>query len=74
VNIGDRVIKDPETWIPSDFDIRGAGDGVGVVVGFGVDDWVDVLWPTGRCFHVKAELLGGPGGPVTESRVRTELT
>lgn len=30
--IGDRVIKNPATWLPSEFDQWGAGEGVGVVV------------------------------------------
>jgi hypothetical protein len=58
--IGDRVIKNPATWQPSDFDSWGAGVGVGVVVEppFPIDaDRVDIVWPSGRCFQHESELL-----------------
>ena len=52
---GDRVVKDPATWRPNDFDAWGRGVGIGVVVEppFRVDDIgeVDVRWPKGRCFE-----------------------
>lgn len=32
MKIGDRVVKNPATWRPSQFDAWGAGDGVGVIV------------------------------------------
>jgi hypothetical protein len=32
MKIGDRVVKNPETWMPSEFDAWGAGVGVGVIV------------------------------------------
>jgi len=61
---GDRVIKNPATWEPSEFDSWGDGEGVGVGVvvepPFAVDDlgMVDVRWPGGRCFvKVKCLLL-----------------
>lgn len=58
--VGDRVIKNPLTWKPSEFDGWGAGLGIGVVVEppFDLDDGqVDVRWPTGRCFQEETELL-----------------
>lgn len=57
--IGDRVVRNPETWIPSEFD-EWAGQGVGEVVEppFPLDaDVVDVRWPDGRCFQNETELL-----------------
>jgi hypothetical protein len=47
--IGDKVIKNKKTWIPSDFDSWGAGEGLGEVVEppFEIDDdEVDVRWPS----------------------------
>lgn len=32
MKIGDRVVKNPATWRPSEFDGWGAGEGVGVIV------------------------------------------
>jgi hypothetical protein len=58
--IGSKVIKNPETWIPSDFDNWGAGEGIGEIVEppFELDDdSVDVVWPAGRCFQQKSELV-----------------
>lgn len=59
-NVGDKVVKNPETWIPNDFDSWGRGIGVGVVVEapFDVDDdEADVRWPAGRCFEKAEQLL-----------------
>ena len=50
--VGDRVVKNPETWCVNEFDAWGRGEGVGVVVEapFPIDDLdeVDVRWPGGR--------------------------
>lgn len=66
VKVGDRVIKNEETWVPNDFDSWGRGEGVGVVVESPIplnDDEVDVRWPGGRCFEHTIELL--PWKPVS---------
>jgi len=57
---GDRVVKNPATWRPSEFDAWGAGEGVGIVVRppFAIPlDEVDVEWPSGRAFQKADELL-----------------
>ena len=54
MKIGDRVAKNAETWEPNDFDDWGRGTGVGYIMDppFEMEDgWVDVKWPTGRCFE-----------------------
>jgi hypothetical protein len=60
-NIGDKVIKNPETWQVNEFDGWGRGLGIGTVIDspFPVDDLdlVDVRWPTGRCFEACGDLL-----------------
>jgi hypothetical protein len=59
-NIGDRVIKNVETWIPNDFDHwgRGVGEGVIVTPPFEMDKGeVDVKWEGGRCFELTYQLL-----------------
>ncbi len=56
---GDKVIKNPDTWIPNDFDSWGRGLGVGEVVEppFELDaDVVDVRWEGGRCFEETNQL------------------
>jgi enamine deaminase RidA (YjgF/YER057c/UK114 family) len=61
--VGDRVVRDPLTWQPNEFDAWGRGDGVGVVVDppFPLDPGeVDVRWPGGRCFQDTAQLLPAP--------------
>lgn len=58
--IGDRVVRNPATWQPNDFDSWGRGQGVGVVVAppFPLDpDEADVRWPGGRCFEAVSGLL-----------------
>lgn len=62
-HIGDRVVRNPATWKPNDFDSWGRGEGVSVVVEppFSLDaDTVDVRWPNGRCFEAVAGLLPAP--------------
>ena len=58
--VGDRVVKNPATWVPNDFDSWGRGLGVGVVVeppfALGPDE-ADVRWPAGRCFEDTGGLL-----------------
>lgn len=61
--VGDRVVRNPATWQPNDFDSWGRGVGVGVVVEppfpLGPDE-ADVRWPGGRCFEWAAQLLPAP--------------
>jgi hypothetical protein len=59
-SVGDRVVKNPETWQPNDFDSWGRGEGIGEVVEppFPLEsDSVDVRWPAGRCFEEVDGLL-----------------
>lgn len=61
--VGDRVVRNPATWQPNDFDSWGRGAGVGVIVEppFPLDPGeVDVRWPGGRCFEWIAQLLPAP--------------
>jgi hypothetical protein len=61
--VGDRVVKNPATWQPNDFDSWGRGLGVGIVVEppFEMDPGeVDVRWPSGRCFEDAVQLLPAP--------------
>ena len=54
MKVGDRVIKNPETWEVTEFDQWGRGIGVGIIVEppFELDDLtVDVRWKNGRCFE-----------------------
>jgi hypothetical protein len=58
--IGDRVIKNPETWQPNDFDAWDRGVGIGMIVEppFALNpDEVDVRWQGGRCFESVNSLL-----------------
>jgi hypothetical protein len=63
-SVGDKVVRNPATWVASDFDSWGRGVGVGIVVDppFSVDDMnsVDVRWPAGRCFESCEGLLPAP--------------
>jgi hypothetical protein len=71
--IGDRVVKNPLTWIPTEFDGWGAGEGVGTIVEPPWPDHdegrisgdegkvlVDVRWPKGRACQCVDELLPAP--------------
>ena len=62
--VGDRVVRNPATWVASEFDSWGRGVGVGVVVAppFAGDDLnlVDVRWPAGRCFEAVRGLRPAP--------------
>lgn len=59
--VGDKVVKNPVTWRPNDFDKWGRGEGIGIVVEppFELDqtEEVDVRWKGGRCFEFTVELL-----------------
>ena len=58
--VGDKVVRNPATWKPNDFDSWGRGVGVGEVVEppYELDDnEVDVRWPSGRCFEEAEGLL-----------------
>jgi hypothetical protein len=60
LKIGDKVKKNPETWVKNDFDSWGRGEGIGEVVEppFDLEDYdVDVRWPEGRCFEKVSGLL-----------------
>lgn len=57
--VGTRVVRQPATWQPNAFDAWGRGVGIGVVVEppFPLDPGeVDVRWPAGRCFELRAGL------------------
>lgn len=63
---GDRVRKNPATWIPNEFDEWGRGRGVGEVLAedpkYPLVDlgMVDVRWPNGRCAEPVEQLLKVP--------------
>ena len=72
-NPGDKVIRDPAGWVSSDFDAWGAGVGVGVVVEPPTSvgpSFVDVRWPSGRCFQLVSELLPADDPSATVIRLR----
>jgi len=61
--VGDRVIRNPATWQPNDFDSWGRGVGVGIVVEppFPLDPGeADVRWPRGRSFESADQLRPAP--------------
>jgi len=64
LKIGDRVIKNPATWVPNAFDTWGRGIGVGVILpdtdGICGDGCFDVRWPGGRCAERAIQLLPEP--------------
>lgn len=58
--IGDKVIKNENTWEPNDFDSWGRGIGIGIVVEppFEMEEEaVDVRWDGGRCFEFTNQLV-----------------
>ncbi len=64
---GTRVVKNPHTWPPIDFEQWGCGEGVGIVLadppGLPLGDigMVDVRWPNGWCsVHPVKHLLPAP--------------
>jgi hypothetical protein len=67
--VGDRVVRNPATWQPNDFDSWGRGVGVGQIVEppftLGPDE-VDVRWPGGRCFESVEQLLPAAVEPDAE--------
>lgn len=61
--VGARVVRNPATWQPNEFDSWGRGSGVGVVIEppFPLAPGeVDVRWPGGRCFESVEQLLPAP--------------
>lgn len=59
MKVGDKVVKNEETWVENDFDSWGRGVGIGEVVEAPFDlenDSVDVRWEGGRCFEFKLQL------------------
>lgn len=72
--VGDRVVRNPATWQPNEFDSWGRGVGVGVVVQppFPLDpEEADVRWPGGRCFECTAQLLPAP--EASDAKPRAEI-
>ncbi|HKE18553.1 MAG TPA: hypothetical protein VKB80_26930 [Kofleriaceae bacterium] len=62
-SVGDKVVRNPATWVPNELDAWGRGRGVGVVIEPPLhteDSAVDVRWPCGRCFEEVAGLLPAP--------------
>ena len=60
MNPGTKVIKNPDTWVPTEFDGWGRGEGVGTIVEPNVelgDNEVDIRWPAGRCVERIEELI-----------------
>ena len=58
--VGDKVIKNEETWEPNDLDNWGRGIGIGIIVEppFEMDNGeVDVKWPNGKCFEFTNQLI-----------------
>jgi hypothetical protein len=59
LRVGDLVVKKKENWIENEFDAWGRGQGVGVICEPPIElseDWVDVRWPSGRCFEKSSGL------------------
>lgn len=63
MKIGDKVVKNTKTWIPNSFDSWKRGQGVGIIVTppFVLENgYVDVRWPSGRCFESTKGLIVKP--------------
>jgi hypothetical protein len=62
--IGDRVVKDPENWIPSELDSFGAGEGVGEITEITAEPTGPLLarvrWRTVLGWHMWHELMPTP--------------
>jgi thioredoxin reductase len=59
LNIGDKVIKNDETWVKNHFDTWGRGVGVGIVVEppFELnDDDIVISWGGEKCFDYISQL------------------
>lgn len=59
LKVGDKVIKNPRGWIPSEFDGWGAGRGVGRITRVD-EEIVDVVWPAGRAGQLESEVMPAP--------------
>jgi hypothetical protein len=75
--VGEWVIKDPETWV-SDPDAPGEGEGAGVIVAVGSApadaadsgyDVIDVRWPSGRARRRADQLMRAPLIPAADGAV-----
>lgn len=59
--IGDKVKKNPEKWIVSDYDTLGRGRGIGTVAAIAWDGdgrpYVDVDWNSGFAMHYCEEII-----------------
>ena len=61
MKVGDKVIKNPDTWIADErdeFGFRGVGIGIIVEPPFDLDEgWIDVRWEDGRYFEYTEHLI-----------------
>jgi hypothetical protein len=60
MKVGTRVIRNPQSWLPNDFDLWGRGKGIGTVVEppFEMNEGsVDIRWPDGRCFETEDQII-----------------
>lgn len=55
INVGDIVVKNPDTWIENEFDSWGRGIGDGEVVAIYPD--IDVRWPEGKCYEDRGQII-----------------
>lgn len=55
MKVGDKVIKNVNTWIPSDFDSWGRGIGIGEVIF--VDYFIGVQWNGDWCDEDPTQLI-----------------